>query len=130
MNVRQKGEYSSIVPLDDGHTRGSNRQIYKPEFCQTVRDLAQQGLFPQSWCPHIGVAMRTMFTWADRYPNFCEAFEIGWQLLVDDWGKEAMNSIQGVRRPPSVTLEIMRKRFHSTCGSKPRITLETLLAPE
>lgn len=123
----QKGKYSSIVPLDTGHTRGSNRQIYNPEFCQTVRDLAQQGLFPESWCAHIGVTMRTMFTWADRYPEFCEAFEIGWHLLADYWSKEALNSIQGVGRPPSVTLEILRKRFPATYGSKPRNTLETFM---
>ena len=127
MSANQKGKYSSIVPLNAGHTRGSNRQIYKPEFCDTVRDLAQKGLFPESWCAHIGVTMRTMFTWADRYPEFCEAFEIGWHLLADFWSKEALNSVQGIGRPPSVTLEILRKRFPSTYGSNSRNTLETFL---
>ena len=127
MSANQKGKYSSIVPLNANHTRGSNRQIYRPEFCQTGRGLAQAGLFPESWCAHIGATMRTMFTWADRYPEFCEAFEIGWHILADYWSMAALNSIQGVGRPPSVTLEIMRKRFPSTYGSNPRNTLETFL---
>ena len=127
MAQNQKGKYSNIVPLGAEHARGSNRQIYKPEFCQTVRDLAQKGLFPESWCAHIGVTMRTMFTWADRYPEFCDAFEIGWHLLADFWSKEALNSVQGIGRPPSITLEVLRKRFPSTYGSNPQNTLDTFL---
>ena len=54
---------------------------YRPEFCQQVREMAQEGMFPEEWCAHIGVTVMTLFRWANRFPEFEEAVEISWHIL-------------------------------------------------
>lgn len=96
---------------------------YDPEHCWTIRELAQEGLFPESWCARIGVTLKTMYNWANTYPEFEEAFSISWHILHAYWSEEAKKAETGFgKRPPSVLLEILRKRFPSTYGQNPRNT--------
>jgi len=41
---------------------GEQRALkYDPEMCWRVRDMAQEGMFPEEWCADLGVTMSTLF---------------------------------------------------------------------
>ena len=102
---------------------------YDPEYCWTVRLMAQEGKFPESWCARLGVTMQTLFNWANTYPDFDQAVREAWHILNAYWTERAQ---QIVERPAlwsdlkaTVFLEILRKRFPETWGKFPRNTQET-----
>lgn len=104
---------------------GEKRALqYDPEMCWTVRDLAQQGRFPESWCAGLGISMSTLYKWADTYPEFNEAVTIGWHLLNDYWTRFAADNLKHPDLKTVVLLEILRKRFPETWGLNPRNTQE------
>lgn len=113
---------------------GEQRALrYDPEYCWVIRDMAQQGKFPESWCAHIGVTMSTLYNWADEYPEFSEAFEIAWHLLNDYWTEYAVKNLSNIDLRSTVLLEILRKRFPETWGRQARNTLgnfQTRNSPE
>lgn len=116
---------AALVPQPRG-PRADNNNKYDPEHCWTVRQLAQEGKFPEEWCAHLGVTYQTIYNWADRHPEFEEACMIGWYLLRAYWTDKARNSIQGVGMPPSVLIKILESRFPDTWGkTNPRNTQET-----
>lgn len=103
---------------------GEQRALkYDPEFCWTVRGLAQAGKFPESWCAEIGVTMSTLYRWADEYPEFNEAVEISWHLLNHFWTEYAVSNLSNIDLRSTVLLELLRKRFPETWGKTPRNTL-------
>lgn len=102
---------------------------YDPEFCWTVRLMAQEGKFPESWCARLGVTMQTLFNWANTYPDFDQAVREAWHILNAYWTERAQ---QIVEHPAlwsdlkaTVFLEILRKRFPETWGKNSRNTQET-----
>jgi len=98
---------------------------YRPEYCQAVRDMAQEGMFPEEWCARIGVTMMTLYRWANRFPEFEEAVEVSWHILHAYYAEQFRRASKNKedRSIPSL-LEIMRKRFPETWGNNPRNTLE------
>lgn len=116
--------FSSLTVIPNTAANGPANK-YDPEFCWTVRELAQQGLFVEEWCAAIGVTMSTLYNWANRYPEFEDAMHQAWYLLRAYWSKQARESIIGVGRPPSVLIKILETRFPETWGkTNPRITQE------
>lgn len=102
---------------------------YDPEFCWTVRLMAQEGKFPESWCARLGVTMQTLFNWANTYPDFDQAVREAWHILNAYWTERAQ---QIVEHPAlwsdlkaTVFLEILRKRFPESWGRNARNTQET-----
>lgn len=103
---------------------GEQRALkYDPEFCWTIRTLAQDGKFPESWCAEIGVTMSTIYRWADEYSEFNEAVEISWHLLNHFWTEYAVTNLSNIDLRSTVLLELLRKRFPETWGKQPRNTL-------
>jgi hypothetical protein len=102
---------------------------YRPEFCDAVRLMANEGMFPEEWCAQIGVTMSTLFNWANTYPDFERAVSEAWHILNAHWTKKAREIVS---RPAlwsdlkaTVFLEILRKRFPETWGKNARNTQET-----
>ncbi len=101
---------------------------YDPEFCWTVRLLAQGGKFPEEWCADLGITMSTLYAWANRYPEFEEAVLIAWHLLNAYWTDYARKNLLNKDLRTAVLLEILRKRFPETWGKSARNTQDTFEA--
>lgn len=103
-----------------------NANKYDPSYCQVIRDLAQQGKFPETWCAEIGVTYQTFYNWANTYPEFEEAMHIAWYLLRSHWAEKAAMAatIGSGSALPTVLLEILRKRFPEVWGNNPQVTHE------
>lgn len=109
---------------------GDQRALkYDPEFCWTVRLMAQEGKFPESWCAKIGITMSTLFQWANTYPEFDQAVREAWHILNAYWSERAQQIVEHPARwsdlKATVFLEILRKRFPETWGKNARNTQET-----
>ena len=101
---------------------------YDPKYCMEIRDMAQDGKFPEEWCAHIGVTITTIYNWANRYPEFDEAVRIAWHILHAYYSEKARKIVENPLKynvlKATVFLEILRKRFPSTWGKEPRNTAE------
>lgn len=102
---------------------------YDPEFCWTVRLMAQEGKFQEEWCAELGITMSTLFQWANVYPDFDQAVREAWHLLNAYWTAKARavveNPVLYSDLKATVFLEILRKRFPETWGKNARNTQET-----
>ena len=58
---------------------------YDPEYCKTVIELASQGKSKAQMAATIGVTRKTMWTWAQQYPEFLNAFELAEELCQQWW---------------------------------------------
>ncbi|MEM8976290.1 MAG: hypothetical protein AAGD43_29850 [Pseudomonadota bacterium] len=118
--------HSALIQKEAPHAQNANK--YDPDYCWTVREMAQEGMFPEEWCAHIGITMVTMYNWANRYPDFDQACNEAWWILRAYWSKKARDSIQGVGMAPSILAMILEKRFPDTWGKNPKNTHEAFAA--
>lgn len=116
-----RSRFAALVP--DRQYGPANK--YDPEYCWKVRQWAEQGMFPEEWCAHIGITMGTLYNWANAHEEFDTACHEAWWLLRAYWSQKARESIQGVGMPPSILSMILEKRFPDTWGKNPRNTHET-----
>lgn len=121
-----QGKHSAIVPLEPVKFDPRTAAIkYDPDFGWRIRELAQEGQFPESWCAALGVTMSTMYRWANIHEEFEEHFNIAWHILHHHWTDRAANLKAGPgEMPPTVMLEFLRKRFPKTWGKNPMNTHE------
>lgn len=49
---------------------------YRPEYCELVIKLGEDGQFPVEWAAQIGVAKKTMHRWKEEFPEFCHAYDL------------------------------------------------------
>lgn len=99
----------------------SRRSIYDADLhCQMVRDLAQQGKFPESWCAAIGVTMQTMRDWVLAYPEFKDAVIIARHLLTAYWTEYVHTNLKNPDLKQGLLVELLRKRFPEIWGKSPR----------
>ena len=119
--TRKRANIMDLVPLP-----GEQRALkYDPEFCWTIRGLAQEGRFPEEWCAEIGVTMKTLYEWANVFPEFDEAVRIAWHLLNAYWTNYARDNLTNPNLRTTLLLEILRKRFPESWGKNARNTQET-----
>ena len=90
--------------------------------------MARHGMFPEEWCAEIGVSMRTIYVWANEWPEFEEAIELAWHLLHAYWARLMRQNIANPAFRQNAALKVMAKRFPATWGAEPRNTLEHFLA--
>lgn len=95
---------------------------YDPAHCDTVRALAQDGHFPESWCATIGISKSTLYVWADKYPDFAQACEIGWILLAHYWTDFTRKNLTNPDLKTAPLLKVLSTRFPSIYGKNPRFT--------
>lgn len=84
--MAQSRDFLIVVGQPPG---GEGRALkYDPEFCATVRMLAQEGEFPEAWGAEIGVTLETMRLWCMRHPDFREAVGQARLLLATYWTRD------------------------------------------
>ncbi|MBT52129.1 MAG: hypothetical protein CMF72_01710 [Mameliella sp.] len=72
----------------------------------------------------LGIAMLTLYAWANEYPEFEEAVEISWHKLHACWINLLRENITNPAFRQTTALQVMAKRFPATWGQQPRNTLE------
>ena len=100
---------------------------YDPAHCDTVRELAQEGKFPETWCATIGISKSTLYSWSDLHPEFQEACEIGWILLAHFWAEYTRKNLTNPDLKTAPLLKVLSTRFPSIYGKNPRFTEENFL---
>lgn len=111
-----KKRFAALIPVDDPEKKFGPANKYDPEYCHTVRELAQKGMFVEEWCAHIGMTMSTLYNWANRHPEFEQAVHEAWWILRSYWTERARLSIQGVGMAPSILAMILERRFGDMWG--------------
>jgi len=106
------------------YQRTNNRDLYNPEHGMTVRMLAQDGKFPETWCAEIGVTMQTLWLWCKKHPEFDEHTRIAWHILHSYWTEKAQSLLVHPTAKQSILIKILESRFPETWGKDPRNTFE------
>ena len=100
--------------------------LYKSEYCQIVRDLAEEGMFPESWCANIGVSLSAMRLWCQAFPEFREAVEIAHLLLVHYWTKKFKEAAESPTAKPGI-YAMLARRLPAFYGTAPVDLVDWLL---
>lgn len=109
-----RSRFTALVPVEDREYGPANK--YDPEFCWTVRLMAQEGKFPEEWVSELGVTLKTIYNWANAYPEFEEAMHEAHWLCRAFWAKRARENIQGLGMSPSILAMILERRFGDMWG--------------
>jgi hypothetical protein len=115
-----------IIGQQPGEEGRANK--YEPGHCQLIRDMAQDGQFPENWCARIGIHMETMRNWCREHPEFLEAVRVARVLLTDYWTQKAremaITPASATLKPSErVLVEILRKRFPELWGLDPPVSV-------
>lgn len=111
-----RSRFTALVPKDDPERKYGPANKYDPEFCWTVRQLGQEGKFPEEWVAELGVTLSTLYHWANAYPEFEQAMHEAHWLCRAYWAKTARENLQGVGIPPSTLSLILQRRFPDMWG--------------
>lgn len=84
-----------------------------------IRDMAQEGRFPEEWCGPLGVTLETMRRWGHAHPEFKDALIISRHLLNAFWSNKARVSIDKPGINASVLITILKGRFPEFYGNNP-----------
>lgn len=108
----------------------SRAKKYEPVYCDLVRQLAETGAFPETWCAKIGIHWATLYRWADEYPEFEEAVKQAWVLLQHFWTQYSLDNMKNTDLRSTVLIKILTSRFPRLYGNAkvPEGTLEHFLA--
>ena len=52
--------FTALVPKDPPERKYGPANKYDPDFCWTVRQLRQEGKFPEEWVAELGVTLTTL----------------------------------------------------------------------
>ena len=110
-----KKRFMALVPVDAERAYGPANK-YDPEYCWTVRELGQEGKFPEEWVSHLGVTLKTLYNWANSYPEFEQAMHEAHWLCRAYWARRARENVQGVGMAPSILALILQRRFGDMWG--------------
>jgi len=68
---------------------------YKEKFCADLLEHMGEGLSFACFAAKCGVTRATLYRWRDQYPEFKEAYEIGYCLSMLFWEKMGIAGTQG-----------------------------------
>lgn len=92
---------------------------YDPDtHCQLVRDMAQEGEFPEAWAATIGITLNTMRVWVNTHEEFAEAVIIARHLLQTYWTRELAAARKDPNSKPGI-YTILVRRFPELYGRNP-----------
>jgi hypothetical protein len=92
---------------------------YDPDVhCQMVRDMAEEGEFPEAWASAIGVTVAQMRLWVHQHEEFRESVIIAHQLLITYWTRQIALHRNTEGAKPGMYQMIMR-RFPTIYGKNP-----------
>lgn len=66
---------------------------YRPEFCDAVLKLGEQGASRAEWCLELGIARQTLHNWEAQHPEFLEATTHARELAQGWWEKQGRAGI-------------------------------------
>lgn len=91
---------------------------YEPYFCDTIKALAEEMMFPEQWAADIGVTEMIMFDWISKFPEFAEAYNIAMTALRAAFTSEIVSVARGGKKDANAVLYalIAKKRFHDLYG--------------
>ncbi|MFE3836906.1 hypothetical protein [Pseudogemmobacter sonorensis] len=104
----QAREFLMVIGQQAGE-RSRNCKYDPDTHPQMVRDLAQQGEFPEAWMAEIGVTPQTMRNWAQAHEEFREAVIQGRILLQTFWTREIAKNRNNPNAKPGLYLLIARR---------------------
>lgn len=108
---------------------GEGRALkYDPEFCNTVRVLAQEGEFPEAWGAEIGVTLETMRLWCMKHPDFREAVGQARLLLATYWTRDIVANKNNPNAKPGL-YHMLARRIPALYGKTPVDLGEWLQTP-
>jgi transposase-like protein len=88
---------------------------YRPEFCEQAVELGAQGKSYAQIGAAFGVARKTLYEWAERYPEFRDALARARDLSLSWWEEQAhtgmWESPEGLRLNPQLWSRSMAARF-------------------
>lgn len=91
---------------------------YSPEFCSKLIEHMAGGLPFESFGGRaMNVSTRTLYAWAESYPEFQQAKEVGQRLLVEFYANVARNIAAGVIPPPPVGSGAMMTRGNAAMAT-------------
>lgn len=111
-----RSRFTALVPTEQPERKYGPANKYDPEHCWTVRQLGQEGKFPEEWVAELGVTLSTLYHWANAFPEFEQAMHEAHWLCRAYWAKKARENIQGVGIPPSTLSLILQRRFPDMWG--------------
>lgn len=112
-----RSRFTALVPVDNPDEKYGPANKYDPEHCWTVRELAQEGMFPEEWVAHIGVTLSTLYNWANAHPEFEQAMHEAYWLLRAYWTKQTRLIKTGFGEMPASTLSLtLQRRFPDMWG--------------
>lgn len=85
---------------------------YKPEYCQLVVDMGNEGKAVSQIAAIIGVRRSTLYNWQKQYPEFAEACEMHKELSEAWWAELGRQiSLGNIKSPPVSYIYNMKVRF-------------------
>jgi transposase len=84
---------------------------YKPEFCEKVVELGEQGLTRAQIAKQLGVGRATLLDWADRHEDFKFAMELSDDMAMAKWEEEGMRGMNDKMFQGKLYMDMMRFRF-------------------
>lgn len=92
---------------------------YQPEYCDSICDLMSGGLTYVEVARELKVSHKTMIGWCKDFPEFAEAYEMGFELAEAYYQTKARKFLVGYREPngPIETFDtkqfmyVMKSRF-------------------
>lgn len=108
-----RSRFTALIPAEEPAGPASK---YDPEFCWSVREFGQRGMFPEEWVAELGVTLPTIYNWANANPDFEQALHEAHWLLRAYWAKQARDSKQGIGIPPTTLSLILQRRFPDMWG--------------
>jgi len=85
---------------------------YKPEMCEKLPFMFQNGEDVAEVCAELGVRRSTFYNWVNKYPEFAEAYEFGKELSEAAWMRMGRAGAFGkIKINAPVWFAIMRNKF-------------------
>lgn len=77
--------------MTDAPTTIGRPSLYRPEHCDTVRELLAQGYNLTVAAGRIGVSRQTCYAWMDEQPDFLDAVNVGRAIGQGVWAEMLMH---------------------------------------
>jgi len=89
--------------------------LYDPSYCEKVRELGALGKSYEQISSNLGVSLRVMYDWRDKYENFLHALEDA-KVLEQTWWEEQAQAYMlehkdGAKLNASIWSRSMAARF-------------------
>ena len=101
---------------------------YDPEYCGTIRKLAQAGKFPETWACTIGVSVETLRRWGHEHPEFRDALIISKRLLGHYWTERIASRLDNPQANPAM-YALLARRLPALFGKEPVDLAEHVTRP-